>query len=88
MFSYVLLDALKDIMCVHIRTHYTLVLISHLSTPLIKGESIIEDLPVQWYFLIGGQGALGFANIFTSKFTLWAPLSPSPSEERTLGDGG
>lgn len=88
MSSYVRLDALKDLMCVHIRTHCTLVLISHLSSPLVKGESIIEDIPVQWYFLIGEQGALGFANIVTSKFTLWAPLSPSPSEERTLGVGG
>lgn len=80
-------------MCVHIRTHCTLVPISHLSSPLVKveriWESFIEDRPVKWYFLIRGQGALGFANVFTSKvYIIGPPQSPSPSEERTLGDRG
>lgn len=54
-------------MCVHIGAHYTFVPISHLSSPLVEVERIWESIIVKWYFFLGGQGALRFAKVFTSK---------------------
>lgn len=82
MSSYILLNGLKEIMCTHIGTHYTLVPISHLSSPLVKVERIWESIIVKWHFFLRGQGAFGFANIFTSKAYIIGPLDDPPPHKR------
>ena len=63
-------------------TQYTLVPISHLSSPVIEEEGIYKDIKadktVEWYFALEDRGGLGFANGFISQVCTIGVSPPRP----------